>query len=434
MAPIAQAGFNAAALGFPTGVADMQARGLGFWGRGSGLEEGDRVHIQKAQAEAQERYLTVLQADPRASPVLPVVDLVDPEWVRKAIFTPGNAGIEELKNNITKALYDLQDAAESIQKATTTSSSLMHSISDTDVAMLFKKIMPAQVLIPVEVNKGKIAQWDAIPPNGAGSAFFGSEDPVLVESDIQDHTRTETCKILYAVMRVTKMAVEAGRTQIPARDMLAIRSMAATEMLKNLRERAILGVTRDVRVTKTQYAPAGPLEYPGLHELITNNTADPNYVDVSGEVEAVNTMDKVQPFLDNTYLEMIQDGIVPNLAMCDYKTFGMYRRGLNDFFRSENVETVDYGVAKINLTFPGGTVPMVPIPFLPSTAGTNGMIFLMDTNFLARRTLWAETYEELANENTSKRAVITAAECIIDKTDVDGESSLQGGVFGITIA
>jgi hypothetical protein len=209
--------------------------------------------------------------------------------------------------------------------------------------------------------------------------------------------------------------------------------MAATEMLKNLRERAILGVTRDVRVTKTQYAPAGPLEYPGLYELITNNTADPNYVDVSGGV-AVDTMDKIQPYLDNTYLEMIQDGIVPNLAMTDYKTFGLYRRGLNDFFRSENVETVDYGVAKINLTFPGGTVPMVPIPFLPSSAGKNGMIFLMDTNFLARRTLWAETYEELANENTSKRAVITAAECIIDKTDTDGKSSLQGGVFGITIA
>lgn len=29
MAPIAQAGFNAAALGFPTGVADMQARDSG---------------------------------------------------------------------------------------------------------------------------------------------------------------------------------------------------------------------------------------------------------------------------------------------------------------------------------------------------------------------------------------------------------------------
>lgn len=76
---------------------------------------------------------------------------------------------------------------------------------------------------------------------------------------------------------------------------------------------------------------------------------------------------------------------------------------------------------------------MVPCPYLPTTTGPNGSIFLLDTTHLARRILWAETMEELANINTSKRAVISAAEVIIDKTDVDGESSLQGGVFGITI-
>jgi hypothetical protein len=47
--------------------------------------------------------------------------------------------------------------------------------------------------------------------------------------------------------------------------------------------------------------------------------------------------------------------------------------------------------------------------------------------------LWADTYEELANINTSDKFVISAAETLIDKSDIDGSSSLHGGLFGITI-
>jgi hypothetical protein len=65
--------------------------------------------------------------------------------------------------------------------------------------------------------------------------------------------------------------------------------------------------------------------------------------------------------------------------------------------------------------------------------GAYGGIFLIDTRLLARRTLWADTYEELANINTSDKFVISAAETLIDKSDVDGSSSLHGGLFGITI-
>jgi hypothetical protein len=58
---------------------------------------------------------------------------------------------------------------------------------------------------------------------------------------------------------------------------------------------------------------------------------------------------------------------------------------------------------------------------------------LLDRNLLARRTLWADTYEELANINTSEKFVISAAETLIDKSDVSGTQSLHGGLFSITI-
>ena len=423
------AGFNGAKIGMTFTGREMQQRARAFWG--PGVEEGDAVDIVKAQALAQDRYIKVMEEDPRAPMVFPLVDLIRPDWVRKAIYDPtyGNDG---LMADVKKAANDFLGEIDSLRKATDSSSSLMHSITDDEVTMLFKKVYPATSLIPVEASRGKITQWDAIGVNEAGTAFFGSEDPDLTESDMGDHTRTATNKIMYSVLRVTKMAYEAGKSQVPARDMMTIRSLAANEMIKNLRERSILGVTRDVQASVNAYANAGPLEYAGLYQLITANTTDPNYEDVSADA-TINAKDKIDPYLDASYISMIQDGRVPNLAICDYKTFGLYRRALNEFFHTENVKSLDYGIAKITLVFPGGEVPMVPCPFLPTTAGANGAIFLLDTTTLARRVLWGETMEELANINTTKRAVVNAAEVLIDKSDDDGTSSLQGGVFGITI-
>ncbi len=428
MAAVKNVGFGPHALGMMFSGEEMKRRARAFWG--PEIEEGDPIDLIKAQSIAQDRYLKVLEADPRAAIVFPLVDLINPVWVRKAIYDPtyGNDG---LLGDVKKATEDFFSEIDAVRKATTTDSALMHSISDSEVTMLFKNVYPATSLIPVEASKGKITQWDAIGVNEGGTAYFGSEDPDLTESDMQDHTRHATNKIMYSVMRVTKMAYEAGRAQVPARDMMTIRSIGANEMVKRLRERAILGVTRDVTSGVNAFEPPGQYEYPGLYQLITANTTDPNYIDVSSD--SVATKDQIDVKLDESYINMIQDGRIPNLAICDYRTFGIYRRALNAFFHTENVKSLDYGIAKITLVFPGGEVPMVPCPYLPTTTGPNGSIFLLDTTHLARRILWAETMEELANINTSKRAVISAAEVIIDKTDVDGESSLQGGVFGITI-
>jgi len=406
----------------------INQKGRAFWG---GLDEGVTVDIRKAQQFAQERFLASMEANPRDPALFPLVDLVDPALVRKGIFND-SYGLKGLEADIQKAMDDFSTEVNSISKATSTSSSLMHSFPDQDVTFLFKKIYPLQNLIDVESNRGKIATWDAIPPNGAGTASFISEDPVLTESDITDYTRTATCKILGSVGRITKMARIAGSTQLPARDMMSIRVMASMEMMKNLRERAIIGVTRDTASTANIYTPANTaLEYKGLYEMITANTADPCYVTAAGGTD---TWTEISPYLDETYRRMISVGLTPNLAMCDYKTFGIIRRGMNDFYRSESMIETTFGISKINLVFPGAIIPLVPNYFMPTTTGANGSCFVLDTSYLKRRVLWPDMYTELANENGSQKYLVDAAEVIIDKTDVNGTSSLQGGVFGITVA
>jgi hypothetical protein len=417
-----------AAFGRTISSEDMVAKGAAFW---AGIPEGASVDLYEVKKAATERFLKARENNPELPKIGPVIDPYDPAMIQKALWD-SSFGAEGFSDYLKKSRSDLVNSCNDvIQKAYDTSSNLMHTIADKDVTFLFKRIYPLQGLIDVEPNMGKYAQWDAIPPNGAGSAYFGPEDPTLTESDITDYTRTAQTRILYAVGRVTKMAQFAGAAQVPARDMMSIRVLAATEMIKNLRERRLLGVTSDVTVANTSFAAAGTYEYKGLYEIIAANTATPNYETAGG---SVNTWAEIQPLINESYRKMVQDGLDPNVAVCDYKTFNVIREGMNDFFRSENMTDTQWGIRKITLTMPNGDVPLITDYFLPSTTGAYGSIFLLDTTYLKRRVLWPEMYQELSQVNTSKKFVVDAAEVLIDKTDVDGTSSLQGGVFGITLA
>jgi hypothetical protein len=56
---------------------------------------------------------------------------------------------------------------------------------------------------------------------------------------------------------------------------------------------------------------------------------------------------------------------------------------------------------------------------------------LIDTRMMARRVLWQDMNTQLAQINLSQKGVISAAETLIDKSDVSAALSLQGGVFAI---
>lgn len=417
-------------------ASDAEIIGEAMW---PGMVDG--TPISKAHiANAQRRFAAA------GAEMVPLLPNVDPELVRMAIFDHGVRGdmtdriqkaLDKNYNtwldDVSKAFWDeLPDVCE-IKKAMTTSSNFMHVIADQDVTYLYKRPYPVQSLIPSESNKGKTANFDIVGPYDQGSAFPGTEDQDLTESEMTSYNRSQYVKYLYAVLRVTKAAQLAGLAQVPARDMLAIRIDAAQDALRALRERMMLGV--NIAVNDTTFAfhaayVAGDVGYNGIYQMIQANTAgtsgDQTWITSTG-----GSYDSIQADLDTTYNTMVKFGMQPNMAICDYRVFGVMRRGLWEHFRTEPIKELATGISKISLVFPGADgVPLVPHAFMPQTAGS-GSIMLIDTRLLARRTLWQDMYEDLAKINLSSKAVISAAETMVDKSDIDAASSLHGGVFSI---
>lgn len=388
--------------------------------------------------------------------MLPLLPPIPDEYIQKAIFEgPGmklqngatnqdefeqkigpirkamTRDAERYQDDLAKALCaELPDGSEIKKALTAATSNLMHVIADQEVTYLYKRPYPAQALIPTEANKGKVANFDIVGPYDFGSATFGSEDQLFQESDITTYNRSQTIKYLYAVGRVTKAAQLAGLAQIPARDVLAIRIDAAQDALRALRERAILGVSMDVTSTTNLFrasAVSTDNYYNGLYQGITANTgASKSWVTSNG-----GTYDQIMADLDETYRTMVKFAMQPNLAVCDYRTFGIIRRGLMEYFRTEPTMQFAQGISKINLVFPNADgLPLVPHAFMPMGAG-QGAIMLVDTRLWARRSLWQDMYEELAKINLSQKFVISAAETLVDKSDVNASTSLHGGVFSI---
>ena len=409
----------------------------------AGIPDGSPIGI--SQMRMQQNAFKKAKGEGKQVALMPMLPPIQDEFVKKAIFCDSFMDKDEM-SSLRKAYKEEMDKMtrqyldKVISKADTTESNLMHVIADEQVTYLYKRPYPFQSLIPVEANKGKWAAWDVIGPYDITSAYFGSEDPDLTETNMKAYNRFDRIRYMYTVGRLTKAAQLAGLTQIPARDLRAIRVDMAQDALRALRERSMLGVTRNLQSVTNTFENAGPLEYPGLSEIIRSNTGagnlqDKTWIDANA-VGGIKTFTDINFYLDEVYSKMVLYGMRPNLAICDYKTFGLIRRGMTDFIRyiGEPVKTLVPGVSKIDLVFPNeGALPLVPHPFMSMVAGTNGAIMLADTRLLARRTLWQDTYEQLANINTSDKFVISSAETLIDKSGVSDADSLHGGLFNITI-
>lgn len=339
-------------------------------------------------------------------------------------------------DEVSKALWEEMAEGSEFKKAMTTASNLMHVIADQDVTYLYKRPYPFQALIPSEANKGKTANFDIVGPWDLPGTSFGTEDQMFTEGDPSPYNRSQYIKYMYSVYRVTMAAQLAGLAQVPARDMLAIRIDMAQDALRSLRERALIGVnTSPTDTTMAFRAAVGAtnVSYNGVYQIIQANTktagSGANWV-TSGGV----SYDQINKDLDTSYQAMAKYGFQPNIAFCDYQTFGIYRRGLWEHFRTGPITEITSGITKIELTFPNaGGLAMIPHPFLPVSTSTSsvGCIMLLDSRLLARRILWQDMNTQLAQINLSQKGVISAAETLVDKSDVDAASSLQGGVFGI---
>lgn len=415
--------------GYTSPPTDIMAEA--YWG---GIPSGTQVHPTVVAQDAQTRFLKHREAN-HSFEYMPLASPFPDEFVQKAIFELGRNPrmsqevYERQCEPLMKAwVAGLAKDDPEIQKAMTTGSSLMHIIADEAVTLLYKRPYPIQALIPVEANKGKAANWDVIPPFGFNSAAFGKEDPSLTETEIDPYNRTDYIKYMYAVGRITQGAKFAGLTQYPARDLKTIQIDASQEALRALRERSILGVTRDVsNIDSLGFEAASDIQYKGMYEIITGNTGTPNWIDGA----SFDTYHEIMDGMRESYKLMVKDAMRPNLAICDYTTFNTIAAGLMEYFRTDPIREFTQGISKISLVFPGnGGLPLVPTEFLPMDSG-QGAVYMIDTRLWARRVLWQDMYQDLANLNTSDKFVISAAEVLIDKSDKDGSSSLHGGVFGL---
>jgi hypothetical protein len=437
-------GFNPTALGIRDISRNLDLMGEAYWGR---IPNGTPINTTHAAKVAQDLFVQDKNVG-----MLPLIPAIPDSIIQKAIFECGNYGepdaaqyredTQGLRDQIAKINLD---STSEIRKAMTmgtsasTGSSLMHVIADDGVTYLYKRPYPLQALIPTEANKGRQALWDVVGPYEFGQSSFGTEDQAFSETDITTHNRSAFVKFLYSVGRITKAAQFAGLAQVPARDMIAIRIDAAQDALRALRERRMLGVTSDVTSTTNLFTSAATNEYQGLYELITTNTATTGTTPKTWVTSNGASYDQIMTDLDESYRNMVKMAMEPNLAVCDYRTFGIIRRGLMEYFRTEPTMKFTQGISKINLVFPNADgLPLVPHPFMPMGA-TYGAIMLLDTRLIARRTLWQDLYEELAKINLSQKFVISAAETLIDKSDIGDDSSgggvpaysLHGGVFSI---
>jgi len=343
---------------------------------------------------------------------------------------------ERFCDEVSKALWEEIAEGSEFKKAMTTASNLMHVIADQDVTYLYKRPYPFQALIPSEANKGKTANFDIVGPWDLPGAGPGTEDQMFTEGDPSPYNRSQYIKYLYSVYRVTMAAQLAGLAQVPARDMLAIRIDMAQDALRSLRERMMIGVNYSPTDTTMAFRAAvgsTNIAYNGVYQIIQANTktagSGANWVTSGGA-----SYDQINKDLDTSYQAMAKYGFQPNIAFTDYQTFGIYRRGLWEHFRTGPITEITSGITKIELTFPNaGGLAMIPHPFLPVSTSTSstGCIILLDSRLLARRVLWQDMNTQLAQINLSQKGVISAAETLVDKSDVDAASSLQGGVFGI---
>lgn len=406
---------------------EAQARAKAFWG--PGVYEGDPVDIRKAQGLARDRFVDVLNNNPRAPVVMPLEYLVDPAVIRKSILDPSYSA-EAFNADIRKAKADYLDDLDIRKAGNFSTNSMVHATWDNEVTMLFKRAAhPIQALIPTEACLGKWAQWDAIGPDGGASAAYVGENPVFAGGEFTPGSRVEACKIAATDGYVTQMAQFSATAQVPARDPTAILTEACNEALRELKDRGLLGVSRDTALGVTVYEDAPALGFAGLYELINNNVADPNWVTAAA---ATNTWEKLEPYIQTVYLNMLQDKIVPDVAICDFPTFHMICRGLEKYYLSENLKVTEYGISTLTLNFARGQLPIIALEQLPSASGANGAFMMLDSTRLAYRQLWGPMFQLLANNNGNAHFMINEAGVLIDKTDVDGTSSLQGAVFGIT--
>lgn len=431
---------------------------------GDYIKDGQPVNLRnlsqihrKVFSEAIEKgeKLTDMQYIPLSAPILD--DLIAKKFTGKPVIADAwndpmsvieseeqaNAALAKAIGATSLHIISPNDAMSPLAKTITAQSPFIHAVADYDVGLLFKRPYPFQAMIPTEAVRGREVKWDVIRTYGLAGAEFGTEDPTLIESDFPQNTRNDHIRFRYSTGRITDAAYRTGLAAYPARDFMTLATDNHMDAMRSLLERALLGITLQTNSINNTYTTIGNngLAFPGMHEMITNNTTsidDGGYKCWESGASISNSdwfvqYQNLDAALNQSAINMNVLGVQPNLMICDPKTFAIMRAGLmKTQYGVPPTTDYSFGISSIRYSLQGEPeMSIIQHPFLPRTSGQSA-IYLVDTRLLARRVAWDNTFEVLAKLNPSQKFYMSSADCFIDKSDINGTSSLMGGVIGIT--
>lgn len=328
-------------------------------------------------------------------------------------------------------------------KTLTSNITALHAVADGSVGILNERTLPFQAIIPTEANIGKDCMFDIIPPyTGLASAYFSHELDELQPSDFDIYTRKDYLRFMYSVGTVSDAAIKLGRSAYPSREFLSMSTLIHQLSSRMLRERRMLGVNSNIRSASFFYENANNFNYPGLYEMVTNQTATnvPVQTVLSGagvaNADAKTQYENLDKLMNDLAIRMNINNVIPNVMICDPKTFEILRNGLMKYqLQMPPVASAAFGISAIQYNLQGfQPMEVVCHPFLPRASGQCAL-YMLNTRLMSRRVGWTDTMDLLAKySNLTTRFAISSAETFIDKSDIDGHSTLQGAITGITYA
>lgn len=326
-------------------------------------------------------------------------------------------------------------------KTLTTNITALHAVADQSIGILNERTLPFQAMIPTEANIGKDVMYDIIPPyTGLASAYFGDELSELQDSDFDVYTRTDRLRFMYSNGVVSDAAIKLGRSAYPSREFLSLSTRIHQNSARHLRERRLLGVDNNIRSASFSYMKSNGLDYMGIHEMVSNqsNPIDGLTTVVSGasvtNSDAKTQYENLDKLMNELAIKMNIANNVPNVMICDPATFSILRNGLMKYqYQVPPTPSAAFGISAIQYNLQGfQPMEVVAHPFLPSASGQSAL-YMLNTKLLARRIGWLDTVDLLAKySNLTTRFAVSSAETFIDKSDVNGTSTLQGAILGIT--
>jgi len=293
---------------------------------------------------------------------------------------------------------------------------------DPEIIDETRRACPMTELLPRVQNYGKYADFNVITT--LDSALLEGEDQAPNYADDTKTRRHLQIRMLRAYGRVTGYMYAASKPYLESGgyiDALALEVKNRTIALKRLEENAIfLGDSVADWTDYNSTTQDNDMSFDGLYQLISN--ANSNGLGGSSSYVTDNAGAALTVAIMRASIQTCRTGGGdPNLMVCDYATYDTIKGLLDDNQRYINTTNIAWGITSI--VFEG--IPIIASRFLSTDVGAGTgvpadakSLFILDTNVIEMRVLQDATYEELGQQNDSKRFMVKEYVALVVKAPV----------------